>query len=140
MRQAAVVMALAGLLSCRSPSAVVGRIADIGLIDCYDASAVDSKSRPLSCEPSAVEIVNGRVLIISDKETPDELPSPVLWLPLEEPWPDVLSSAHVQHETNPVIRAARKIEVIAPSGLRGIKDASGPAAEPRAMTPDRIIV
>ena len=111
MRQATVVMALAGLLSCQeSPSVVVGRIAHIGLIDCYPASAVDSKGRPLSCEPSAVEVVNGRILVISDKETRDELPSPVLWLPLEQPWPDVLSSTQVQHEPNAIIRAARKIE------------------------------
>src|SRR6185295_15032210 len=111
MRQATVAMALAALLSCReSPSLVVGRIAHIGLIDCYEASTVDSKGRPLSCELSAVEIINGRVLAISDKETPDELPSPILWLPLEQPWPDVLPSTRVQHETNAIIRAARKIE------------------------------
>ena len=77
MRQATVVMALAGLLSCQeSPSVVVGRIAHIGLIDCYPASAVDSKGRPLSCEPSAVEVVNGRVLVISDKETPRRAAEP----------------------------------------------------------------
>jgi hypothetical protein len=54
--------------------------------------------------------LNGRVLVVSDKETPDELPSPILWLPLEQPWPDVVSSTKVQHESNAIIRAARKIE------------------------------
>jgi len=111
MRRATVVMALAALVSCReAPSAVVGRIAHIGLIDCYEPSTVDSKGRPLSCETSAVEIIHDRVLVVSDKDTPGELPSPALWLPLQQPWPDVLSAPQVQHEPNPILRAARKIE------------------------------
>ena len=111
MRRAVVVMAAAGLLSCRgTPSQFVGRIAHIGLIECFDASTVDSTGRPLSCEPSAAEVVNGRVLVASDKETPDDLPSPILWLPLEQPWPDVVSGTKVQHESNAILRAARKIE------------------------------
>jgi hypothetical protein len=116
MRRATVYMALAGLLSCReSPSVVVGRIAHVGLIDCYDPATVDANGRPLSCETSAVEVVNGRVLIVSDKETVDGLASPVFWLPLEQPWPDVLSSAQVQHEPNAIISKARKIEGLAKS-------------------------
>jgi hypothetical protein len=47
MRQAIVVMALAGLLSCHeTPSGLVGRIAHIGLIDCFEASTVDSPGTP----------------------------------------------------------------------------------------------
>jgi hypothetical protein len=111
MRGAVVVVALAALLSCsNAPSEIVGRIGQIGLIDCFEASTVDAKGRPLSCESSAVEIVRGRALVISDKETPDELPSPILWLPLEQPWPDLVASANIRHESTATIRGTRKIE------------------------------
>jgi hypothetical protein len=111
MRQAVVVMVLAALLSCsRAPSELVGRIAQIGLMDCFEASTVDADGRPLSCESSAVEIVSGRALVISDKETPDELPSPILWMPLEKPWPDVVASTDIRHESTATIRGTRKIE------------------------------
>ncbi|MCA1691971.1 MAG: hypothetical protein LC733_07165, partial [Actinobacteria bacterium] len=111
MRQAAVVVALAALLSCsEAPSELVGRIAQIDVVDCFGASTVDADGRSLSCEPSAVEIVSGRALFISDKETPDELPSPTLWMPLEQPWPDVVSSADIRHESTSTIRSTRKIE------------------------------
>jgi hypothetical protein len=111
MRQAVVLVALAALVSCsKAPSELVGRIAQIGLMDCFEASTVDANGRPLSCESSAVEIVNGRALVISDKETPDELPSPILWLPLEPPWPDLVASANIRHESTATIRGTRKIE------------------------------
>ncbi len=111
MRQAVVSVALAALLSCsNAPPELVGRIAQIDVIDCFEASAVDATGRPLSCEPSAVEIVRGRALVISDKETPDELSSPILWLPLEQPWPDVVSSGAIRHESTATIRGTRKIE------------------------------
>ena len=81
MRAALVVLASVALLSCSdAPPELVGRIAHVGLIECFEASMVDAKGRPLSCEPSAVEVVGGRALVISDKETPDELPSPAMWL------------------------------------------------------------
>lgn len=108
---AVVVVALAGLVACsQAPSEPVGRIAQIGLMDCFEASAVDATGRPLSCETSAVEIVDGRALVISDKETPDELPSPIFWLPSEQPWPDVVASTDIRHESTPTIRGTRKIE------------------------------
>jgi hypothetical protein len=111
-----VVVALAALLSCSdAPSEPVGRIAQIGLIDCFEASTVDADGAPQSCEPSAVEIVNGRALVISDKETADELPSPFLWLPLEERWPDVVASADIRHESTATLRGTRKIEGVAKS-------------------------
>jgi hypothetical protein len=94
----------------RRAPALVGRIAQIGLIDCFAASVVDANGRPLSCETSAVEIVNGRVLVVSDKETAADLPSPVFWLPIERPWPDVVASAAVIHEANAILRGTRKIE------------------------------
>jgi hypothetical protein len=111
MRAAVVVVALAALLACsKAPSELVGRIAQIGLMDCFEASTVDAKGRPLSCEPSAVEVVGGQALIISDKETPDELPSPIFWLPIEQPWPDVVTNTDIRHESAATIRGTRKIE------------------------------
>ena len=113
---AVVVVVLAALLGCsKAPSELVGRIAQISLMDCFEASTVDAKGRPLSCEPSAVEIVAGRALVISDKETPDELPSPIMWLALDQPWPDVLSSTDVRHESPTLIRSTRKIEALTES-------------------------
>lgn len=48
MRHAVVVVALAALLSCsEAPSELVGRIAQIGLMDCFEASTVDAQGRPL---------------------------------------------------------------------------------------------
>ncbi len=111
MRHAVVVVVLAALVSCsKAPSDLVGRIAQIGLMDCFEASTVDAKGRALSCEPSAVEIVRGRALVVSDKETSDELPSPILWLKLEQPWPEVVSSTDIRHESTATIRGTRKIE------------------------------
>ena len=105
-----VVVALAALLlSCSDPAPeLAGRIAQIGLIDCFEASAVDAKGRPLSCEPSAVEIVRGRALVISDKETAEELPSPIMSLALEQPWPDVVSATAIRHESGATLRGTRK--------------------------------
>jgi hypothetical protein len=112
MRQAVVVVASAALLlSCAEPPPeLAGRIAQTGLIDCFEASAVDGKRRPLSCEPSAVEIVRGRALIFSDKETPDGLPSPIMSLALEQPWPDVVPASAIRHESGATLRETRKIE------------------------------
>jgi hypothetical protein len=112
MRKAVVVVASAALLlSCSDPAPkLAGRIAQIGLIDCFEASAVDAKGRPLSCEPSAVEIVRGRALVISDKETPDDLPSPIMWLELKQPWPDVVSATAIRHDSTATLRGTRKIE------------------------------
>jgi hypothetical protein len=111
MSRAVVLVALAALLSCsEAPSELVGRISQIGMIDCFEASTADAKGGPLSCEPSAVEIVSGRALVISDKETADELPSPILWLPLEQPWPDVVANTTIRHESAATIRGTRKIE------------------------------
>ncbi len=110
-KAALAIMALAAVLSCSSaPPELVGRIAQIGRMDCFEASTVDGTGRPLSCEPSAVEIVGDQALVISDKETSDELPSPFLWLPLEQPWPDVVASANIRHESTAPIRDTRKIE------------------------------
>ena len=117
MRQAVLVVACAAaLLSCsEAPSEAVGRIAQIGLVDCFESSAVDAKGRPLSCEPSAIEIVGDRALVISDKETPHGLPSPTMWLPLAQPWPDRVSSSDIRHEPDATIRGTRKIEALATS-------------------------
>jgi hypothetical protein len=117
MRQAMVLGVLAALLlSCsKAPPEVVGRIAQIGLIECFDASTVAAKGRPLSCEPSAVEIVKGRALVISDKETPDGLPSPILWLPLKRQWPNVVSSTGIRHDRTATLRGTRKIEALTKS-------------------------
>ena len=100
-----------GSKTSRAPDLrAVGRIAQIGLIDCFAASTVDAKGRTLSCEPSAVEIVRGRALVISDKETADELPSPIMWLALKQPWPEVVSSTSIRHDSTATIRGTRKIE------------------------------
>lgn len=111
MRPAVVLVALTALLACsKPPPELVGRITQIGLINCFETSAVDAQGLPLSCEPSAVEIVGERALVISDKETSDEMPSPIFWLPLEHPWPDVVSSTSIEHESAATLRGTRKIE------------------------------
>jgi hypothetical protein len=121
MRRAIVVLALAVLLSCseapssEEPSGLVGRIAQISLMDCFEALTVDAGGRPMSCESSAVEILRGEALVVSDKETPDELPSQIFWVPLEHPWPDVLANTDIRYESTATIRGTRKIEGLAKS-------------------------
>lgn len=74
------------------------------------------------CEPSAVEVVRDWALVISDKETLDEVPSPILWLPLEQPWPDVVSSTNIRHESTATIRGTRKIEGLTQTAEPGVRD------------------
>lgn len=87
----------------------------IGLLDCYSGEAVDTKGRPLSCETSAVEAVGSRLLIISDKETPEGSPSPTMWMAIPESWSEEIASDNLIHEGNAVLRTARKIEGLSSS-------------------------
>jgi hypothetical protein len=92
--------------------ALVARIEHMGLIDCFAPEDVDARGNPLSCETSAVETFGNRLLLASDKPTPDTSPSQIMWLNVRQSWPDIIPSSDVQHENNAILRHARKLEAM----------------------------
>lgn len=102
--------------SCASVrQAPIANIEHIGFINCFSPETVDAKGRPLSCETSAVESIDHRLMIVSDKETPEGAPSPTMWMSIPKTWADEVIESELVHEDNAVLRAARKIEALAES-------------------------
>ena len=86
-----------------------------GILECFAPGYSAANGKPVSCETSAVERIGSRVLLISDKETPDAQATQGLWFDAKRFRSESIPHSLVRYDRRRALLDARKIEGLAAS-------------------------